>query len=626
MNIRLIGTAVIAALVAVGCGKKDGSSNAEKADVRPAGSAEKTGAKPAGSGEQVAEPNHVEAILALAKKSADEDNNINFCGFFTGMSRYDAADLAAYYKLKEGEYTASAWFGKAVSRLWFSLKGVRRITGGGNTIDELAQAVANRVGDLKGYHGKWMHKTIDGVVVIFSSEGLTIQNDSLASQEPIVTKRNALKEGNAKNDIIMGIIGNMAAIPGKSFKMGKYEVTRTQWQVVMGVDPSPSLYRTHSDDPVEPVSWNDCKAFLKKLNAMPEVRVSGLRFRLPTEAEWEYACRAGGTGDYCRLEDGGEITEVTLDKVAWYCENSGYVTHPVGQKEPNAFGLYDMHGNVWEWCEDREEDDGLCRAFRGGNCNSGSKSCAAGYQSYGHPGGPVGFRLVASQNDEADMDEAEKAVAEKAARKERGKERAAKEAGLRLIKEMIAIPNKRFKIGKYEVTQAQWQAIMGENPSYYKNADNPVENVSWDDCKKFLEKLNAMPEVRASGLTFRLPTEEEWYYACRAGSTGDYCQLVDGTEISKSTLGEVAWYSDNSAHETHPVGQKKPNAFGLYDMLGNVWEWCEDLYETGHSKHVFRGGNWRDGSRDCTAGFRGYDRPGDCLSGFLGFRLAADQD
>ncbi len=190
---------------------------------------------------------------------------------------------------------------------------------------------------------------------------------------------------------------------------------------------------------------------------------------------------------------------------------------------------------------------------------------------------------------------------------------------------MIAIPGKSFKMGKYEVTQAQWQAVMGENPSEFKGDLNPVENVSWNDCKKFLEKLNAMPEVKASGLTFRLPTEKEWEYACRAGSTGDYCKLADGTEITSDTLGEVAWYRDNSDNKTHPVGQKKPNAFGLYDMHGNVWEWCEDLYRAGDSYRVIRGGGWRNGSGDCAAGDRSDFGP-DLLCDNLGFRLAASQD
>ena len=207
------------------------------------------------------------------------------------------------------------------------------------------------------------------------------------------------------------------------------------------------------------------------------------------------------------------------------------------------------------------------------------------------------------------------------------RERRLKKAVSNIINNMVAIPGKNFKMGKYEVTQAQWQAVMGDNPSHFKGADNPVEKVSWNDCKKFLEKLNSMPEVKASGLTFRLPTEKEWEYACRAGSTGDYCKLADGTEITESTLGDVAWYWDwdNSEEKTHPVGQKKPNAFGLYDMHGNVNEWCEDLYEAGGSSRVLRGGSWNTDSRSCSAGYRCDDDPGGRYN-FLGFRLAASQD
>ena len=180
-------------------------------------------------------------------------------------------------------------------------------------------------------------------------------------------------------------------------------------------------------------------------------------------------------------------------------------------------------------------------------------------------------------------------------------------------------------MGKYEVTQAQWQAVMGENPSRFKGDLNPVETVSWDDCKKFLDKLNSIPEVKESGLTFRLPTEKEWEYACRAGSTGDYCKLADGTEITTNTLGEVTWYRGNSDGKTHPVGQKKPNAFGLYDMHGNVEEWCEDLYLACLSRRVSRGGSWHSGSGGCTAGNRINLDPDPC--GYdLGFRPAASQD
>jgi len=175
---------------------------------------------------------------------------------------------------------------------------------------------------------------------------------------------------------------------------------------------------------------------------------------------------------------------------------------------------------------------------------------------------------------------------------------------------------KPFYMGKYEVTQKQWQAVMGGNPSRFKGPQNPVENVSWDDCQTFLQKLNE--KLPASGAKFSLPTEAQWEYACRAGGTGKFCY-----GDAEGSLGEYAWFAGNSGSKTHPVGEKKPNAWGLYDMHGNVWEWCQDWYgaygaeavtdtrgPTSGSYRVYRGSGWGIGAGRCRSAGRGYYAPG----------------
>ena len=153
-----------------------------------------------------------------------------------------------------------------------------------------------------------------------------------------------------------------------------------------------------------------------------------------------------------------------------------------------------------------------------------------------------------------------------------------------------------YYIGKYEVTQALWQAVMGNNPSEFKGDNLPVEQVSWDDCQEFISQLN-----RITGKTFRLPTEAEWEYAARGGKKSRGYQYSGSNNIS-----DVAWYTDNSGSKTHAVGSKQENELGIYDMSGNVWEWCQDWYGTyssssqvdptgaaSGSRRVFRGGSWR---------------------------------
>ena len=184
---------------------------------------------------------------------------------------------------------------------------------------------------------------------------------------------------------------------------------------------------------------------------------------------------------------------------------------------------------------------------------------------------------------------------------------------------MVSIPGKAFLMGKFLVTQAQWEAVTGENPSEFNGAENPVERISWDDCQTFLEKLNALPVAKGAGLVFRMPTAEEWEFACRAGATGDYSKLADGREITKKTLGEVAWFNANSRNRTHPVGQKKPNAFGLYDMHGNVWERTSTEF---CGNRVDLGGAWDSSPWICVSDGRNWASPFARYND-LGLRLCA---
>ena len=145
--------------------------------------------------------------------------------------------------------------------------------------------------------------------------------------------------------------------------------------------------------------------------------------------------------------------------------------------------------------------------------------------------------------------------------------------------EMVAIPGKSYALGKYEVTQAEWVAVMGSNPSHLKGSERPVESVSWKDAQAYLAKLNEL-----TGKQFRLPTDAEWEYACYSNEQTIHCGGNDRDA--------VAWNDDNSGQETHPVGQKLANGFGLYDMSGNVMEWVGDCWNGNCEMRVVRGGSW----------------------------------
>jgi len=435
--------------------------------------------------------------------------------------------------------------------------------------------------------------------------------------------------------------------------------------------------------PVTNVFWNDCQDFIKKLNA----KTNG-GYRLPTEAEWEYACRAGTTTAYffgdaittkhanSRERGAGQVIKLTT----------------VGCYKPNAFGIYDMHGSVWEWCEDKfgnypaealtdpkgpATGDGYI--MRGGSFVFNVSMARSSNRVILPPTRlhviGFGFRLVRTAENktddllkvikpnpvavipavgnllvapftEAKAKEVQKLVAKSLQKEVEEKEDLGK--GIKL--EMVLIPAGRFMMGspvsevgrvdnetqhevtltkpyymgKYEVTQEQWEVVMGNNPSSRtKGARLPVTDISWNDCQEFIKKLNAKTKGG-----YRLPTEAEWEYACRAGTITAYSF---GDAITPKDANCI----DPKIGIPAAVGNYQPNVFGLFDMHGNVWEWCEDWFggylagvlmdpkgpATGGTR-VLRGGSFKDNISLVRSSMRGLNGPPAIRVSNYGFRLA----
>ncbi|MBF0339882.1 MAG: SUMF1/EgtB/PvdO family nonheme iron enzyme [Magnetococcales bacterium] len=493
-------------------------------------------------------------------------------------------------------------------------------------------------------------------------------------------------------------------IISQPFHMQTMEVTQGQWKAVMG-GANPSYFPGCGDNcPVERVSWNDIQTFLTTLNGMGQGT-----YRLPTEAEWEHAARAGTT----TIWSFGDSPDI-FGNYDWCSQNSNNTTHLVAQKLANSWGLYDMHGNVWEWTSDWYESytnaaatdptgatSGSYRVFRGGAWLNGcSAPVRPANRSSGTPGlrdWGVGFRLVkvvpvptaaftvsstsgdtstTFQFDASGSSDLQDAASDLQVRWDwegdgtwdtgfsatktashqfttpgtyTVKMQVKDSAGLTTIVShsvavTVALPtttnslgmtfklipagtfnmgcsgpaasgevcqsneqpvhqvtiSQPFHMQTTEVTQGQWKAVMGgANPSSFKSCGDtcPVDMVSWTDIQTFLTTLNGMSQ----GI-YRLPTEAEWEYAARAGTTTAW-SFGDNSNISEN----YAWYATNSNLMTHPVDQKLPNPWGLYDMHGHIWQWVSDWYSatyyttasvtnpvgpTSSSSRVIRGGGY----------------------------------
>lgn len=456
------------------------------------------------------------------------------------------------------------------------------------------------------------------------------------------------------------------------FYMMTTEVTQGQWKAVMG--DNPSYFADCGDDcPVEDVSWYMAQDFVETLNGL-----SDNTYALPTEAQWEYAARAGTVTAFYS----GDITQdydvdPNLEVIGWYTENSDMETHPVAYKEPNAWGLYDMSGNVSEWVSDwygayeseGEVDpqgpaEGEKRVRRGGSWIDYAKDCRSAKRindpttrdSY------IGFRVALVVEDTPPVSEEDASSPSEPSdpgtevppikgtftnslgmtfsllpagtftmgspASERGKDDDETQYQVTLTED--------FYMMTTEVTQGQWKAVMGDNPSVFPDCgvDCPVDRTGWNDVQDFIAKLNAMGEG-----VYALPTEAQWEYAARAGSSEAFGN-GDITEefLEDPNLDLIGWYIENSQSQTHPVALKEANFWGLYDMHGNVWEWVQDYYDeypespvidpTGpdfvsEEIRVRRGGSYHDYPGTLRSANRDYmwQHGGGAMCSQVGFRL-----
>jgi sulfatase modifying factor 1 len=452
------------------------------------------------------------------------------------------------------------------------------------------------------------------------------------------------------------------AVTLNNFYIGKFEVSQKEWKAVMG--DNPSLFRG-DNNPVDMVTWYDAIEYCNKRSETEGWTPCYTRegdvvtwnfdadgYRLPTEAEWEYACRGGEKSRNYKYSGSDNS-----DEVAWYEENSGDRTHPVGVKKPNELGIYDMSGNAWEWCWDRYDESynknsppgnpsgpskGNNRSYRGGSVSGWEEwlrstarfSIPPQFKNY-----IMGFRVA--KNDKGKL----RTLPDGMVRVKGGTFNMGSPAGTNGEKIVHTVTVDSFYMSKYEVTQDEWRAVMKKNPSLKKGAESPVNNVDWYEVIEYcnersrLEGLtpcysgsgdNIECNFQANG--YRLPTEAEWEYACKGGEKSS-----DFKYSGSNNADEVAWHNRSTEYlfVIQAVGQKKPNEPGIYDMSGNIQEWCWDWYDFDYYKsspdrnprgplsgirRVTRGGHWYDSADNMWCASRSCNVPYQ-RSMVLGFRV-----
>ncbi len=475
----------------------------------------------------------------------------------------------------------------------------------------------------------------------------------------------------------------------KPFYMGVCEVTREQYERTRRKNPSKPLTDPERNLALNYITWDEAVAFCGTVSAR-----TGRAVSLPTEAQWEYACRAGSQ---TRFYYGDDLEQAARDEQGW-CAWDGitYSTQPGGLKTPNPWGLYDLYGNAREWCLDyysassytqasvidpQGPPDGDKHVVRGGAIDGGPyRSAARNAKDSLHHYPFYGFRVAAALESAPPPSVPPVPSAPAPGPLPAGLTNATLtlDLGNGVKMDFVRIPAGTFRMGSptieqdrcadegpqrevtisqpfymgvTEVTKAQYAAIMvkktaprataadpvqallndtatpqAEPPPAAAVPAYPVDSEPWNNVLVFCRKLSAR-----TGATVQLPTEAQWEYACRAGSTN---RFPYGDDPGYAQLPDYAWCKANSGGKANPVGLKKPNAWGLYDMLGNQWEWCADWYADSYDGagatnpagpvsgdgHVLRGGSWAHSPVACRPAYR-YTVAKDNISNAFGFRV-----